>query len=211
LLYKYDFKGAMAKMNEDAGAGKEALYGDPFVIHIKDCHDCDAADPKKTAYTKLSFMQKMIDLEAKAQSNPKDVAEIYFQLANGYYNMNYFGNNRVLYDTKATYMGDAGFEYSEYSSTLNGNSMPSYMSCSKAEAYYVKAMTASTDPEFKAKCCFMAAKCEQNTFFCNKPKDYKGDFKSGKYFTMLKTGFSSTQYYKEIINECGYFKTYLSL
>ncbi|HTB06449.1 MAG TPA: hypothetical protein VK806_05800 [Bacteroidia bacterium] len=209
LLYNYDFKGALAKMNEDPNAGKEACYGDPFKININDCHDCDAADKKKTAYTKLSFIQQVINLEAKAQGNPKDVAEVYFLLANAYYNMNYFGNNRVLYDTKATYMGDAGFDYREYSSTLKPGQVPNYMSCAKAESYYVKAMNASTDPEFKAKCCFMAAKCEQNAFFCNKPPGYKGDFKSGKYFLMLKMGFSSTQYYKEIINECGYFKTYL--
>ena len=85
------------------------------------------------------------------------------------------------------------------------------LDCSKAEEYYVKALELSNDKEFKAKCCFMAAKAEQNKFFLTRPKDYVGDFKSGEYFKMLKTSFANTQYYKEIINECGYYRTYIDM
>jgi hypothetical protein len=44
----------------------------------------------------------------------------------------------------------------------------------------------------------------------SRPKDYKGNFKSGFYFKQLKNKYSGTSYYKEIIKECGYFKTYLA-
>jgi hypothetical protein len=118
----------------------------------------------------------------------------------------------VFYDTRAASMNNVDFSFrNEYNTTLNKDTMPDYMSSAIAEEYYNKAMGASKDPEFKAKCCFMAAKCEQNTFFCHEPKDYKGDFKAGKYFTMLKSNYSATKYYREIIEECGYFKTYLGL
>lgn len=203
LMYKYDFAGAVAKYKEDDSAGMGQLYGDPFEIHINDCHDCDATEAGGHAGTKLVFAKEMAGLQAKAKINPKDAA-VLFDLANGYYNMSYFGNNRVLYDTKASFMGDAGFEWEDQIDTT-----PAYMNCHMAEAYYIKAMNASKDAEFKAKCCFMAAKCEQNEFFCQKHKDYKGDFKAGKYFAMLKSNYANTSYYQEVIKECGYFRTYL--
>lgn len=202
LMYQYDFKGALAKYKEGDSAGRDSLYGNPFNIRINDCHDCDAAKYGKNRQTKLWFVQKMVDMQDKVNTDPNDAQDL-FLLANGFYNMSYFGNNRVLYDTKATYMGEAGFDWGS-----NERSTATYMSCAKAEEYYNKALAASTDPEFKAKCCFMAAKCEQNAFFCNKPKNYKGDFKAGKYFATLKSTYSNTKYYKEILNECGYFKEF---
>jgi hypothetical protein len=81
--------------------------------------------------------------------------------------------------------------------------------CNKAEAYYDKALTLSKDPEFSAKCCFMAAKCEQNRFFIS--SEYTGDFRAGLYFKVLRARYAKTKYYQEIIKECGYFRTYLGL
>ena len=75
-----------------------------------------------------------------------------------------------------------------YVAYVNG-ALPVYMNCDKALAYYQKAMNASTDAEFKAQCCFMCAKCEQNYFFCHKPKDYKGDFKAGTYLPCFNRAF----------------------
>jgi hypothetical protein len=203
LLYHYKLDDALAKLNEDKEAGKELLEADPFIIHINDNHDSDAALKNKTLYTKKQFIQKMIELEKKASKNSKASAQDYFMLANGYYNMSYFGNSRILYETKATHMSEAGFDYGGFSDTGS-----IYMSCQKAQDCYDKAMNLATDPEFKAQCCFMAAKCEQNYFFCHKPKDYKGDFKAGKYFADLKDLYLNTQYYQEAIKECGYFATY---
>ena len=58
--------------------------------------------------------------------------------------------------------------------------------------FYVKAMGLSNNPEFRAKYCMMAAKCEQNEFFISKPKGYKGDFKAGDYFRFLKKNSTET-------------------
>jgi len=207
LMYQYDFKGALAKFNEYPDAGKSPLYGDPFMANINDCHDCDAKAVGTHQITKLDFVKRMVELEDKVKANPADAAD-YLLLANAFYNMTYFGNNRVLYTTKATYIGDASYEWgSDYKDAKILFSQV-YMSCAKAEEYYNKAMNASTDKEFKAKCCFMAAKCEQNTFFCNKPKDYKGDFRSGKYFKMMTDNYSKTEYYKDVLSECAYFNLY---
>ncbi|HSY76130.1 MAG TPA: hypothetical protein VK890_04695 [Bacteroidia bacterium] len=210
LLDHYDFKGALSRFNEDADAGKGELYGDPFVIHINDCHDCDAADKNKTKYTEKEFTQKMIDLENKAIKEPKN-AENYFTLANAFYNMSYYGNNRALCGSPENYIpGSTGKD------DRNANGSATYYgtnyiySCDSAMAFYLKAMNASRDPEFKAKCCFMAAKCEQNQFYEDKPSNYPGDFKAGDYFAMMQSTYSNTKYYQEVIKECGYFKTYVN-
>lgn len=221
LLYEYKFKEAQAKLNEADSAGYEPPYGDPFMVNIKDCHDCDsygygisdAGDETDAnlpiVNNKRDFIEAMIKLEGKLKTDPTHKAHTYFLLANGYYNMSYFGNNRGFYDSKATYMNYAGFEYKFYSNDTINEPWPFYMDCSKAMEYYLKAMNASNSIEFKAKCCFMAAKCEQNYFFTHRPKDYKGDFRAGKFFAALKANYSNTEYYKEIIKECGYFRTYL--
>jgi hypothetical protein len=207
LLYQYKYKDAEAKLKEAVNVKGDSVYGDPFVIHINDNHDADASIKKKSCYTRRDFIQKMCDLEAKAESDPAHAADYYFQLGNGAYNMTYFGNNRVLYQTGSTYIAIQGWDFISSSKPQIDTTLP-YISCSHALAYYLKAMQLSNDKEFKAKCCFMAAKCEQNRFDCSIPKDFKGDFKAGNYFKMLKQDYAATQYYKEIIAECGYFKTF---
>ena len=82
--------------------------------------------------------------------------------------------------------------------------------CSNALKYYLKAMRLSNDRNFKAMCCFMAAKCEQNKFYLKKDRNPNINFIAGKYFKDLKDSYNNTDYYKEIIKECGYFRTYLA-
>jgi hypothetical protein len=71
-------------------------------------------------------------------------------------------------------------------------------------------MDASRDREFRAMCCFMMAKCEQNTFYLTRPEGYNGDFRSGEYFRVLAKSYAGTRYYREVIRECGYFRTWLA-
>jgi hypothetical protein len=67
----------------------------------------------------------------------------------------------------------------------------------------------------------MAAKCELNrhndeTVFNLKYGwydgwyDKKGGYFSGKNFQSLKTSFKETSFFQEVIQECGYFKTFVS-
>lgn len=177
---------------------KETLLGNPFTIHIKDCHDCDHEAAQKIKYTKASFIEKMIEMKGIAASKPAEAAQNYFLVANGFYNMTYFGNARLFYDNR---VDNTIYEYEHALTPEENNDL--------ALKYYLLALQNSTDKEFKAKCTFMAAKCEQNAFFMNTPANYKGDFKSGIYFASLKKDYSATKYYQEIIKECGYFKTYL--
>jgi hypothetical protein len=167
------------------------LLGNPFTIHIKDCHDCDHEAKQKTKYTSISFVEKLIEMKSIATAKPTEAAQNYFLIANGFYNMTYYGNARYFSVNRVNNWG--------YTSPLD---------CDIALKYYLLAKTNSSDPEFKAKCTFMAAKCEQNKFFDNKPANYKGDFKSGIYFAQLKKEYATTKYYQEIIKECSYYRQY---
>ncbi len=177
--------------------GGTTLYGNPFTIHIKDCHDCDHEAVQKTKYTKWSFIEKMVEMKQIALTKPAEAAQNYFLVANGFYNMTYFGNARLFYDNRV----DNSIYWYQHKSLPEENT-------DLALKYYLLALKSATDKEFKAKCTFMAAKCEQNEFFMNTPKGYVGDFKSGIYFASLKKEYSTTKYYSEIIRECGYFNTY---
>ncbi|MBC7865858.1 MAG: hypothetical protein IAF38_22985, partial [Bacteroidia bacterium] len=73
------------------------LKGNPFNIRIKDCHDCDHAVPLSVPYNSATFIGKMLEMKNKAKANKKEAATNYFLLANGFYNMTYYGNARFFY------------------------------------------------------------------------------------------------------------------
>jgi hypothetical protein len=201
LIYQYKFEEAVEKFDECKGSGDSELLGDPFIIHINDCHDCDHLSKDGDVYTKYTFVKRMAELQAFTSGDSKKLAQNYFLLANGFYNMTYFGNARLVYDTKMTFNYSIDFEYDSKSHHLD----EAIYDCSKAEEYYRKAMEFSVDKEFKAKCCFMAAKCEQNNYFISNDFDTDKPVRSGKYFKMMQENFSKTNYYKEVLKECGYF------
>jgi len=82
--------------------------------------------------------------------------------------------------------------------------------------YYRLALKASQNDEQKAKCHYMLAKCERNewynsNFYNNEQNEFKEDFliplSSLTEFKLLKQ-YPNTKFYKEAINECGYFEKY---
>ena len=204
LVLKHDLKGGLAMMNTEKGFNGNGFNADPLIIHINDCHDCDQSAAHIEGYDVRSFIEKMLEYEQKALSKPEKAADYYFLLANGYYNITYFGNSRVFYFSPVYQRTSTYFDYSVPSQ------FDPILDCSKAEEYYLKAMNSSSNKEFKAKCAFMAAKCAQNEFFVHRELNSPIDFKSGSYFRMLKESFSTTKYYKEVIKECGYFRTYIN-
>ena len=120
----------------------------------------------------------------------EDVYNNSLLLANAFYNMTYFGNARI---------------FSE-----GGRLSPGPPSdCSMAVKYYQLALNASASNEQKAKCVYMLAKCERNAYYNS--SDYKEgvDFLEWNGFKRLRTEFAGTKYYKEVIKECGYFRSYL--
>lgn len=213
-IYNYDFSGAIASFSKDTTSGQRMLDANPFNMRITDCHDCDHAMPQKNPLNKLDFCIKMLSIKNLADSSrvPNEKALNYFLYANGLYNMTYYGNCRSVsgssfyFDTDAK-LSNREYEVGPYS---NENSISSYLDCREARKFYELAATFSNNKEFKAKCYWMAAKCE-HAFF-NETGIHSGkegaDFAEYDNYKLLKKEYKNTRYYNEIINECGYFCTY---
>jgi hypothetical protein len=186
------------------------LSAGPFLMHMRDCHDCDHAayKSKLQVHTLNEFASQMADYSAKSKTS----AEASYQLANGLYSMSFYGNSRDIF----SYHGS--------------NDDPEHHQTIPAEKAYTQAANLSKDPEFKAKAIYMAARTMHNRRQYFK---YKGlpagqeirdasitldgeNLKSPDpwpekewYFRVLKEHYSNTSYYKDIIRECGYFRGYL--
>jgi|WetSurMetagenome_2_1015567.scaffolds.fasta_scaffold05923_3 hypothetical protein len=205
LLRNYRFKDAISKFKEDESKLKP-LPADPFIIHINDCQICDRKAPKLNFYTKLSFAEKMLELEKlvrKDSLNP----DYYFQLANGYYNLTFFGNSWMILD------------YYRVRSNVGGDLTNNFYDLSKALENYEKVMKITKIKETAARACFMASKCEQNKFYFDAGYYDSDDYintwvsreKYRKYFALLAENYSKTKFYKEAIKECKYFNDFVKL
>ena len=85
-----------------------------------------------------------------------------------------------------------------------------------ATKYYTLALKNTVTDEQRAKCQYMLAKCQRNQWYnenvYNKSDGYTEekliDYNALDGFKILKQ-YAATQYYKDVIKECGYFKTYV--
>ncbi len=185
------------------------LPGNPFNGGIKDCHDCDHRARQKVKYTKGSFVSKLIEMRANIE-NQKEVYNNALLLGNAFYNMSFYGNARYFYEGNIVGLGMSSPEYisETYRPMLTDNSM--------AYKYYTLALRFATDDEQRAKCYYLRAKCERNKWYNDtfyrpgvKPfeyYDYQGpDFLTWTSFKALKD-YAHTDFYREAIAECGYFR-----
>lgn len=210
-IYHYNFEGAREVYQQHPQAGLTELLGNPFNYRKVDCHDCDHALPQKVKYTKRSFVDKMLELKHKGETETDAIEKStnYFLYANGLYNMTYYGNARLVSTSVVNWDYNDYYRFSIEDRSKRRNS--GYYDCSEALNYYLKAIELNPKPEFKAKCTWMAAKCEHNLWLESEYKHHEtGDFQSGKYFKLMKENYANTKYYTEVINECGYFCQYIN-
>ena len=218
LLSQYKFKEAIAYFSKTNL--KDESSGNPFTIHICDCHDCDfhvadsirnAGQPRIT-FTKLEMAKVMLELENKAATaKGEDLAQTYFALGNGMYNMTSYGNSWMISEYP---FAPSTWDYMQgRTDSTAGKYYQPYYDCSKAKELYNKAMLTTHDKEFAAQCCFMIAKCDQNKYYDTeyKPEDNGAvKIKYRDYFKLLKKDYSNTKFYEEALNECAYFNDYVA-
>jgi hypothetical protein len=201
--YAEDLDASISFMEQSKAGQNVVLLGNPFNGKIKDCHDCDHAAPQKVKYAKLFFLQKMKEMKANVEKG-EDVYNNSLLLANAYYNMTYYGNARVFYENAIV---------NQYGNDIDPFYHPQLLSCATARKYYQKAFDAATNPEQKAKCVYMMTKCERNEYYNTYYASGNLDdvFVAWEGFKKLKSEYSNTRYYKDVINECGYFRSYLGI
>ncbi len=199
---------AIDLMQHASIGGQTKLLANPFNGYIKDCHDCEHNSFKGTALTKLAFLQKIKDMQAKISAGT-DVYDNALLLANGFYNISHYGNAR-----KFTESSIVSVAFSP--AYLEANYKPMLTNMDNAKQYYQMALNAAINDEQRAKCTYMLAKCERNEWY-NKhiyfnanyeqyDFGYDGKLKISdmKLLKDLKLKYAHTKYYKEVIRECGY-------
>lgn len=199
LAYQNQIEKAIPLM-EKAGKNKDiVLLGNPFNGKIQDCNDCDHAAEQKIKYSKIDFLKKILEMQQSIK-NKNDVFTNSLLLGNAFYNMSFYGNARVFYE---------GNIMNQYGNYIDDQYKSLLLSNNQAKLYYEKAFEATNNKEQKAKCVFLLTKIERNEFYLTPEFVYdETDFKAFSGFKKLKSDYAKTQYYQEVINECGYFRKY---
>ncbi len=208
IVYTFQDKLDLAKIAIDKAESlrDQEFYGNPFNGKIQDCHDCDHQAVQKTKYSMQDFITLMNTLKANIAKGD-DPYNNNLLLANAFYNISYYGNGRTFYQSNI---------FNPYLDFYNKMILDNTL----AKTYYQEAFDLASVDEQRAKCSYMMAKCERNDYYTatySNTSNFPGwgdntnaDFLAWDNFKRLKENYSTTRYYQDVIEECGYFKTYLS-
>ena len=194
---------------------KKVINKNPFIDLLYDREE-QLPSEKKFSITKLAFTQEMQKLEQETKQAAL-AAKAFYKMALGMYNMSYYGHTWELVQYYRS--GSDGYAIPKNATAFQKE----YYGVFKAQEYFEKAMKASTDINFKARCLFMMAKCAQkqvhqpqyNDYTINWDKydvDYKTYwplFKKNKYFPQFVKDYGSTVFYKEAFNSCSYLRDFV--
>ncbi len=215
-LRNYDYANAITWFKKSADKKTAVINTNPFADLLYDQEE-PLNNEAKFATTKMAFATEMLRLQNLAQTDKANAAKHLYKMANGMYNITYYGHAWKL----AQY----------YRSGSDGYYMPKdatafqkeYYGCYKAHNYFEKAMNSSADKNFKARCLFMMAKCAQKQL--HKPQyeeyasnydkmdkatdDYYKDFKKNRYFPQLVKEYGQTKFFDEAFGSCAYLKDFV--
>lgn len=185
----------------------------PFISRLDD-YPRVWITPKLRAYNKLEFAEAMQALQVQMKAAPRN-AENFFKYATALYNTGMHGNSwyYISYGRAAEDAGRGRMYYYD----------DDYVRSAHAETYFLKARAVTRDPEFKAKCTFMAAKCAQkqipwpvvdyhnynNDRYEQAQQQYAKQLRQNKYFSDLKGRYSNTRFFKQAVNACSYLRDFL--
>jgi hypothetical protein len=209
LAYEDSIDASILKMSLSGDGQNKVLPGNPFNARIQDCHDCDFETKQKQKYSKLSFLKKIREIELEAKEG-KEVYNNSLLLGNAFYNMSHYGNARVFYECKILGESHSQPDY------IEEPFRPMLLNMEMAEKYYNRALEAAANDEQLAKCYYQLAKCQRNIWYnLNVYNRKEDDFNEPMVALNTIGGFSklrlysNTQYYKDVIKECGYFRSYI--
>ncbi len=195
FTYKNEVDKAIAEFKK-CTKNQEYLLGNPFNGKIKDCNDCDHNAVQRTKYTKLTFLEKIKEIQNNVANNEETFSGTIL-LGNAFYNISHYGNARFFYDNPIL---------DQYGNYIDEEYNDILMSNSYAEQYYQKALNAAENDEDRAKATYLLTKIERNNFYLSdKFVPYEVDFITFNGYKSLIQKYSNTKYYQEVIQECGYF------
>ncbi|WP_298954413.1 hypothetical protein [uncultured Nonlabens sp.] len=186
-----------------------AVLGENVVIEREDIERENYKD------NKIKLVQNLIKLNQLAQTETNKTADYYYMIGNAWYNMSHQGwfMNNTYYIGNNNRNELAGSDYGDDDDD-DGEKDDSFI-IYQANDYLLKGLRVEDGSrETKAAILFMLAKtnsCEDgrydyntNTYtfnICGEHKDY---------FNQLNNEYSDTEYYREVLEECSWFKNYVN-
>ena len=191
------------------------LNVDPFHDYLNDWQRYGKA--AASAHTKLSLAEKLIALHKKMDTtkSSENKSKLYYQLASAFYNMSYYGNSwqAVAYNRSSSdwNMGNYQLAWEK-----------EYYGVYRAKEYYQKALDLTVNPEFKAACFFMVAKCLQRQIpkpaydydnyeqYEKNMQVYERKFKNNPMFANFVKQYGNTKFYKYTYTRCSYLRDFVA-
>jgi hypothetical protein len=213
-LREFDYAKAIEWFKRSAD--KKTINKNPFVDLLYDREEQILTD-KNFKINKLAFAQEMLKLEQTAKQS-STAAKSFYKLALGMYNITYYGHTWELVQYYRS--GSDGYYIPDNATAFQKE----YYGAYKAHDYFEKAMKASTDKNFKARCLFMMAKCTQKQVHQPQYSEYSTNwdkydeaakaywpiFKNNKYFPQFVKEYNNTPFYKDAFNSCSYLRDFVN-
>ncbi|MCA0380986.1 MAG: hypothetical protein LCH58_02415 [Bacteroidetes bacterium] len=189
------------------------LNVNPFHDYLNDWQRYEK--PLAKPMSKLAFAEKMLRLQQAIDTASSNAvkSKLYYQLANGLYNMSYYGNSWML---MAYNRPNSNWNSGKYDAAWEKE----YYAVHTAKNYYLKAYELSPDKEFKAAAYFLAAKCAQRQiarpdYDWNNYDAYEANMKvflrkfaNNAMFANFKKEFGSTKFYQFAYTRCSYLRDF---
>jgi len=215
-LREYDYNKAIEWFKKMPDKKVLTIHKNPFVDLLYDQEE-PLATEKKFSTNKLAFAETMLQLMKQAVSDKTNAAKHYNKIANALYNMTYYGHTWELVQYSRS--GSDGYNIPKGANAFQRE----YYGCYAAHDYFEKAMNTSVDPNFKARCLFMMAKCSQKQIPKPGYSDYNNNynqldaaekiywskFKKNTYFPRFIKEYSTTPFYKEAYNTCSFLRDFV--
>ncbi|MGG9971210.1 hypothetical protein ACQ33O_05380 [Ferruginibacter sp. SUN002] len=216
-LREYDYTNAIAWYKKCTDKESLKITTDPFIDLLYDQEEALAHEAKFST-TKLAFAEEMLRLTKLISTDKKNAAKYYYKIATGMYNMTYYGHAWKLVEYNRS--GSDGYYIPKDANAFEKQ----YYGCFAAEENFKKALNASSDKNFKARCLFMMAKCSQKQE--HQPqyeeygyndwdkmdtarKEYEISFKRNRYFPQFVKDYKGTAFYAEAFNSCSYLRDFV--
>lgn len=179
------------------------IKGNPFYLNVYKSHPVTVAD--KRDLNKKQVIKEMIRLENMIAKNDPRSAECYFQLANAWYNMTWYGKNWLMVHQWWS-TGDYPSEKNAFNDDYHG--------CNRAKAYYLLALQKTKDKNLASLACFMAGVCENNSrkyinSVYEKDIDYYNYAEKNPYKKRLSQKGMSEKIYNELVSECALYLDFI--
>ena len=153
-LREYDFAKAIQWFKKSPDKKSQVIRKNPFIDLVFD-REAQLTGKSKFITNKLAFAETMLQLNQQAATDKTNAGKYYYKIANGIYNMTYDGHDWELVQYYRS--GSDGYTIPKNATAFQKE----YYGCFAAHDYFEKAMNASLDKNFKARCLFMMAKCSQ--------------------------------------------------